>query len=331
MTSYAGLKHFKQGVSTISQWTGNEYKEMERAFVGVVAGAMDAKAVQAARALMDFAMYAQYPIHTSETLAAMTQALKTFHKLRSSFSTIRDHFNIPKLHAISHYVDLIKTHGSTIGFNTELPECLHIDYAKRAYQHSNKKLYTRQMTRWLTRQEAVRQQDSYLDWLGISRQKQQRARSRHTKITIPDYPFMLSQYRRRFEVIKTPSYPNTSVSTLIKDYGASDFIPRLNDFFMKNLAPRSFQAATMFDTFDLYQQCQTTLESINDSIQPLKNTICASPSISAQYTSKGIQEAIPPHFDTALITTDGTVPHTTESIAHHSMFSIYFSSYTDLY
>jgi hypothetical protein len=146
MASYAGLKHFKRGISTISQWTGNEYKEMERGFVGVVAGAMDAQAVQATRALMDFSMYAQYPIHTSETLAAMTQALETFYKLRLSFSAVCSHFNIPKLHAISHYVNLIKTHGSTIGFNTELPERLHINYAKRAYKHSNKKLYTRQMT-----------------------------------------------------------------------------------------------------------------------------------------------------------------------------------------
>jgi hypothetical protein len=112
MTSYAGLKHFKQGVSTISQWTGNEYKEMERAFVDIVAGAMDAQAVQTACALMDFTMYVQYPIHTSKTLAATTQALETFHKLQSSFLTICNHFNIPRLHAISHYVDVIKTHAS---------------------------------------------------------------------------------------------------------------------------------------------------------------------------------------------------------------------------
>ncbi len=43
MTSFAGLRHFKKGISSVSQWTGTEHKEMEKVFVGVLAGAISSR------------------------------------------------------------------------------------------------------------------------------------------------------------------------------------------------------------------------------------------------------------------------------------------------
>ena len=51
------------------------------------------------------------------------------------------------------------------GYNTESSEQLHIDYAKDAYQASNKKDYLRQMTVWLGWQEAVAQFTAFQDYL----------------------------------------------------------------------------------------------------------------------------------------------------------------------
>ena len=51
------------------------------------------------------------------------------------------------------------------GFNTESPEQLHIDYAKKGYWASNKKDYVQQMTVWLERQEAVARFCAYLDYV----------------------------------------------------------------------------------------------------------------------------------------------------------------------
>jgi len=68
---------------------------------------------------------------------------------------LHEHFNILKLHLLLHYVEMIKNLGSFDGFNTENSECLHIDYAKKAYAASSRKDYTIQMTRWLQCQEAV--------------------------------------------------------------------------------------------------------------------------------------------------------------------------------
>ena len=48
----------------------------------------------------------------------------------------------------------IISRGSADGYSTESPERLHIDFAKSAYWASNKKNYIKQMTKWLSHQEA---------------------------------------------------------------------------------------------------------------------------------------------------------------------------------
>jgi hypothetical protein len=55
--------------------------------------------------------------------------------------------------------------GTTDGFNSELPEQLHIEFAKEAYCTSNKRDYEEQMALWLKRHEAVFLRGSYLNWL----------------------------------------------------------------------------------------------------------------------------------------------------------------------
>ncbi len=130
---------------------------MEQVFVGLIVGAVDKRVLMAVRAAVDFIYFASLHSHTSGTLAALSQALDDFHKYKEVFVEleVRDHFNIPKIHAMEHYVHLIGLFGSADSFNTESPERLHIDYAKDAYRASNKRDYIAQMTTWLRRQEAV--------------------------------------------------------------------------------------------------------------------------------------------------------------------------------
>ena len=42
MPSHPALRHFKKGISMVTQWTGTEYKQMEKVFVGAITGAADA-------------------------------------------------------------------------------------------------------------------------------------------------------------------------------------------------------------------------------------------------------------------------------------------------
>ncbi|KAF8870609.1 hypothetical protein BD779DRAFT_1614047 [Infundibulicybe gibba] len=162
LPSHPGLRHFKNGISHVSQWTGAEHKEMEKVFLGLVATDAHVEIVKAIRSLIDFIYYASLQSHSSQTLLALRTALDDFHAHKQIFIKLngreQDHFNIPKLHSLDHYEDLIRL------FNTESPERLHIDYAKNAYRASNRKDYIKQMTCWLGRQEAVDQFTLYLEW-----------------------------------------------------------------------------------------------------------------------------------------------------------------------
>ena len=166
MTTYPSLRHFQKGVTLVSQWTGQEYKELEKVFLGVIAGATDGAVVSAVQAVLDFIYYAHFECHTDSTLKKLEAAWTDFHERKSIFVEhgIREHFNIPKLHSMQHYLHMIKSHGTTDNFNTELPERLHIDIAKDAFSHTNKRDYIAQMRLRLQRHEAVCKFTAYLQW-----------------------------------------------------------------------------------------------------------------------------------------------------------------------
>lgn len=135
MSLHPDLRHFKKGISLTSQWTGTEHKNMEKVFLGVLAGATNPRVVLAARGILDFIYYAHFGSHTDESLKYLDAAWLMFHDNKEVFINleIRQHFNINKLHNIRHYIDSIRSHGTTDGFNNEDSERLHIDLAKVGY------------------------------------------------------------------------------------------------------------------------------------------------------------------------------------------------------
>ncbi|KAJ7190523.1 hypothetical protein GGX14DRAFT_538026 [Mycena pura] len=167
MPDVHGVRHFKNGISSVSQWTGTEHKEMEKVFLGLICDGADPEMVRAIRGVIDFTYYASLQSHTTTTLHLMEQALDAFHAHKQVFIRLegrKEHFNIPKIHSLEHHVPFIRLFGTADGFNTESPERLHIDFAKNAYRASNHKDYLRQMTTWLQRQEAVARHAAYLEW-----------------------------------------------------------------------------------------------------------------------------------------------------------------------
>lgn len=150
---YPNLCIFSKGISKISQWTGNEYRQMEKIFVRLVDGLHDDPRVMiCTRAILDFIYLAHYPSHTLLTLRQMCNALETFHDNKQVFINLgaREHFNIPKLHWVQHYLAAIYNLGTCDGLSTEVPECLHVDCAKMGYRASNHRDYIKQMIVWPT-------------------------------------------------------------------------------------------------------------------------------------------------------------------------------------
>ena len=137
--------------------TGTEHDQISWFLLALVAdiclpsGHSNAKLIQSVRVVLDFIYLARYPVHTTETVAQMHNALHTFHQNHNIFISlgICKHFNIPKLHNAGHYYQYVQLYGTTDNFNTEYTKQLHIDLAKDAYASTNFKDEFPQMTLWL--------------------------------------------------------------------------------------------------------------------------------------------------------------------------------------
>lgn len=166
------IRVFHMGLSVLNRVSGTEHSQICQFLVGVLAGfrLSDAHATQqllrSSRAILDFVYIAQYPIHTSETLDLLDDALRRFHENKKVFidEGARIDFNFVKLHFLVHYCRSIRTHGTLDNHNTQFTERLHIDFAKDAYAATNHKDELPQMTRWLERKEKVCTLKKNIDW-----------------------------------------------------------------------------------------------------------------------------------------------------------------------
>ena len=123
--------------------------------------------------LLDFIYIAQFPMQSDSTLLALEAALSTFHGNKHSFiqngsqtgaSGPLDHLNIPKLHALHHWLSNILDLGSTDNYCTEMGVTLHILMCKLAYQATNRKDYDEQIIWYLIHQESLLLFRDYLCW-----------------------------------------------------------------------------------------------------------------------------------------------------------------------
>ncbi|KDQ60021.1 hypothetical protein JAAARDRAFT_191454 [Jaapia argillacea MUCL 33604] len=309
MNNYPGLRDFKKGISLVKQWTGTEQKEMEMVFIGVVAGAVPSRVLAVARSLLDFIYYAQFRSHTTDTLAALQLALDTFHANKDVLieQGVWKNFSFPKMASLVHYVQAIQSKGSADGFNTELPERLHIDFAKEAYRASNKRDYTEQMTRWLQRQEAIEMQTSYIEWKrGRRRFVQVDEDSDDNEDVVKDLQDAVEKATnvegppRSYSVARACPFLNVTVTRLKEDYGTANFLPALSNFLHDNLPQCSLQPNRM-DHFNLYKQVVIYIASNPHTTEGIYleriQTTTARP-------AGGRQAAVPAHFDTGVIIQD---------------------------
>ena len=300
MTDYQGLRHFDKGISSVSQWTGKEHKEMERVIVAVLIGLVDSRVLKAVRAILDFIYYAQYQSHTDITLARMQDALDTFHLHKDVFAELRpdEDFNIPKVHSMMHYIDSICSLGSADGYNTESPERYHIDYIKAAYRASNGVDYVPQMTKWLQHREAIDRHAAYLDWVS--------AGPISTSCGMPVSQLIGSTPSgivpgHAYRLTKSCPFPNTPVRHLKSAFSALDFVPAFQAFLNKHISNARI-SSSIHDRFNVYKSIVVQLPSVthvsDNKRQDKLRACCTIPS------SNPRKSDIPGHFDTVLIVQD---------------------------
>jgi hypothetical protein len=277
----------------------------------VLAGAVSARVLTVVKALIDFIYYAQLQSHTVRTLNALQSALDTFHAHKQVFVdlNIREHFNIPKFHAIQHYVDSIRCLGSADGYNTESPEQLHIDFAKKAYRASNRRDYTEQMVLWLQRQEAMALRTSYLQWLvlqgcpGLDDSEDDSDDNDQAGTSAPVVIVRLPPTRlptTSYSIAKSPASENMMVGYLQTAHGAVDIIPALT-LFLKAHFKQSSITPSLYDQFNIFNQITLHLpQNRYLSNQPRSSRIRAVAAIPPKSRHTGS----PAVFDTALVIED---------------------------
>ncbi|KAL5512790.1 hypothetical protein ACEPAG_3056 [Sanghuangporus baumii] len=166
------IRVFHMGLSVLNRVSGTEHSQICQFLLGLLAGFQlgsnqaTRQLVRATRAILDFVYIAQYPIHTSQTLELLDDALRRFHENKEVFidEGARVHFNFIKLHSMVHYSSSIRSRGTTDNYNTQFTERLHIDFAKEAYAATNHKDELPQMTRWLERKEKVFDLKKNISW-----------------------------------------------------------------------------------------------------------------------------------------------------------------------
>jgi len=212
-----GVRHFKNGISALSQVLGGERKNMAKILLGCLVGAVPKGGILAVAGLLDFIYIAQYSAHNSTTLGYLEDSLKRFNQHREYFIKIgvRKDFNIPKFHSLLHYVNSIKLFGTTDNYNTELFERLHIDYAKEGWRASNQQDEFPQMIQWLSRREKIAAFRAYLKSLPPITQTTMADTTMSTEAT--------STHSTSISIAKHLAFPKSPIALVKAKHNALDF------------------------------------------------------------------------------------------------------------
>ncbi|KAJ7751481.1 hypothetical protein DFH07DRAFT_868885 [Mycena maculata] len=268
------IRLFMNGITDLNCVAGKEHDQISRFLLRIIIdvqlpdGLSSVRLLAAVCGILDFLHLTQYPMHTSETLSHISDALRRFHNSKNIFVELGIHpnFNLPKLHSCAHYIMYIKLFGTTDNYNTKYTERLHIDLTKDAYRSTNFKDKFPQMTLWLERKEKIFRHEKYIQWHLDGSPAPQTVTPLHPGIT----------YEHRVKMMKHPTHKAVRIDTLVADYGATLFRDALTRFIIETQAA---SVALHFNRVPVYHQIKYitedpyTTDSVIDSIhvQPRKS------------------------------------------------------------
>ncbi|KAK1230796.1 hypothetical protein PQX77_006110 [Marasmius sp. AFHP31] len=229
------IRLFLRGISGLSRVTGTEHSMIGRFLLGLIldirlpGNGSATRLCAAVRGMLDFVYLAQYPLHTSETLHLLEEALSRFHDYKSVFIELGAcmGFRIPKLHGCQHFRRHFENFGTADNYNTEYTERLHIDLAKNAYRATNHRDELPQMVLWLDRREKLHRHTKFIV-----------AQLATTTAPTPLYDILPGvTFERTMKMTVHPTRKSVKFSTLITDYGARHFHAALARYIISVRAP----------------------------------------------------------------------------------------------
>jgi hypothetical protein len=139
--TFADNKTF-QNLSEVTQWTGVEQKMLLRQMVPALCPLLSTEEHEHLRATVDFCLHGQYYSHDDETLSYVLDAIERMNVFKETYRDVTapaTGFNIPKLHAITHFPMMVRKFGSADGFDTAMWEACHKYLVKKWYNLTNKR------------------------------------------------------------------------------------------------------------------------------------------------------------------------------------------------
>ena len=298
-----GFRHFRNGFTRFRQHTGKETKDLERVFLGVIAGHKNVTdgILKAMRALLDFIYLAQYESHSTVTLNYLQGALHNFHKNKQHVanSGVRSgqrqngEFHIPKIELMQHVGRLVKLLGSAPQFSSEQTERCHINMAKEPYKATNRKAYVEQMCRFLDRKERIRLFSVLTSWhssegvilRGISTTHRRKAfrllAGRYLPTPVREVfgrKTALCSETTAFQLRQKPTLAEASIDDLQRLYQLPDFKEDLEKYF---IGPRTRQGTMLsFLSASTWDRVRVQLRDPQDKklVLPAQTIVCACPS-----------------------------------------------------
>lgn len=103
--------------------------------------------MKALRAFLEFCYIARRNVHDTRSLQEMDEALQRYHHFREIFLTtgVRTGFNLPRQHALIHYIRAIWLFGAPNGLCSSITESKHIKAVKEPWRRSSRFDALRQM------------------------------------------------------------------------------------------------------------------------------------------------------------------------------------------
>lgn len=285
-----GCRHFSNGISHLSQWSGREDRELQRYLVAAIAGAprLDPNSLFCLRRLHDFIYIAQYRTHSTKTLRILDEALKDFHRYKACFirngarrgasKVVMRHFRIPKLAGLHMFSYHIPRMGSSMQFSTEIIETSHIHAAKLAFKATNRKNFVAQMCAYGDRLATLSLMEELGAWAFEREQKQyvqqglNRATPQYNEFALQ----VLSLEENRLEEVRVatsalrghiwhtvkPDLKGILIRTLATDYG----VPGAFEIVVKYLESHGITSyeARNFTTLDVWYRCRIQLPLAED-------------------------------------------------------------------
>ncbi|KAG2362499.1 hypothetical protein BDR07DRAFT_1284465 [Suillus spraguei] len=142
-----GTRHFAKGITHIKQMTGRDHREIQCTIIASIAGAAPPRFIYAICALVDFIYLAQNPVHSPDSLKAMTQALSNFHSFKDAIVDAearrgkngpKEDFFIPKLKLLQSFCRMVERLGSLMQFSADVTERLLITHCKDLFNRTSR-------------------------------------------------------------------------------------------------------------------------------------------------------------------------------------------------